>query len=385
MKGSLVGIRILDVGTLTPGKYCGLLLADAGAEVLRIERPTAPWSGEPATISSEDLHLNRGKRSITLNLREATGREIFDRLVETADVLIESNRPGVAERIGIDYERVNQSNSRLVYCSLSGFGQDGPNRLQPAYDLTLMGMSGVLLALTGGRKAQATPGTYIADAVSGLSATLAISLALLARERSGGGSFIDLAMFDSLFSILSVSHGTKRALDAPFAEAEDVLPSSLYALYETRDGRQVTIAAIRPSSCRALFVELGRPELADSVWEGTEADGKAAKFLRETFLTADAEEWIARLSPHDIEIGPVRTPSEAFDDSQLAFRRMIRATSHPQAGSFDEIGSPFNAGKPRSSGLAEAAPVIGRDTTTVLTELGYDQARIASFRDAGII
>jgi crotonobetainyl-CoA:carnitine CoA-transferase CaiB-like acyl-CoA transferase len=375
MKLPLDGIRILDVGTLTPGKYCGQLLADSGAEVLRIERPGTLSS----SISREDLHLNRGKRSITLNLREEAGQEVFARLARSADVLIESNRPGVAERIGIGYERVKLQNSQLVYCSLSGFGQEGPDRLRPAYDLTLMGMSGVLLALTGGGRAQVPPGTYLADAVSGLVAALAISLALLARQRDGTGGYLDLAMFDSLFSILSVSHGVKSAAGSPIVADAELLPSALYALYDTGDGRQITLAAIRPASCQALFAELGCAEMAEEVWQGEKGNAVAAEFLRASFLTASSAEWIVRLGRLDIEIGPVRSSAEAFEDAQLVFRRMVRGGHYPQAGDFEEIGSPLHSGPLR------AASAYGADTDGVLAKLGYAQAEIARLHADGIV
>lgn len=384
MSLALKGIRILDLGTLTPGKFCTFLLADLGAEVLRIERPGA----DPTTVSVEDLHLNRGKRSMTLNLREDAGREVFYRLLDAADVLIESNRPGVAERIGIGYERMKQRNDRLVYCSISGFGQDGPNRLRPAYDLNIMGMSGVLQALAGGQLRSHPPETYLADAVSGLTAALAVSVALFARERDGRGRYLDLAMFDCLFSILSVSHGLRRTPDSPgppAGQAPDAAQSALYALYETSDGRQITLAAIRSASCQALFTELGRPELANRVFADAEGNARVGEFLRETFKTASANEWIARLGRFDIEIGPVRTPAEAFDDPQLLFRRMVALSSHPQAGPFEEIGNPLRAGGPAPGSQPPPAPAIGADTDAVLAGLGYDRARIVRLRETGIV
>jgi crotonobetainyl-CoA:carnitine CoA-transferase CaiB-like acyl-CoA transferase len=381
MKAPLEGIAILDVGTLTPGKYCTFLLADLGAAVLRIERPV----GRPAPISSEDLVLNRAKRSMTLNLREEAGREILYRLVETGDVLIESYRPGVAERLGLDYARLKQRNDRLVYCSLSGFGQEGPYRLRPAYDLTFLGMSGVLQALVGEGMPPIPPQTYLSDAVSGLMAALAISSALLAREREGEGRHLDLAMLDSIFSLLSVSHGLRPASDSSALEEPGTASSALYAVYETGDGRYLTLAAIQPASCRALFEALGRPELADEAWSGGERSARVSEFLRRTFKTASAAEWVERLAKLDVEIGPVRTPAEAFDDPQLASRRMVVGTTHPEAGRIEQIGSPLRAGRDAPESRRTRAPAVGADTHSVLRELGYDRERISRLRDAGIV
>jgi alpha-methylacyl-CoA racemase len=375
----LEGVRILDVGTATPGKYCGLLLAEAGADVIRIERPIR--ATDQPSISSEDLALNRGKRSMTLNLRAPEARAIFDRLVATSDVVIESNRPGVAARIGIGYDRLSALNPRLVYCSLSGFGQDGPRSAQAAYDINLMGLSGVLAAVTSGAPVTA-PRAYLAGAVSGLRAALAIALALAARAGGGGGRFVDVAMFESLFSILSVSHGVQRGPETSRVY-DDPLPSSLYAIYDTGDGRQITLSAIRPASCRALFNELGRPALADESWNGPEGDAAAAAFLRATFLSASAETWIARLAPHDVEIGPVNSPAEAFADSQLLFRRMARPADHPIAGRYEEIGASATFGGHAAAG--RAAPLIGADTADLLTELGYDETRQSDLRRSGLV
>jgi crotonobetainyl-CoA:carnitine CoA-transferase CaiB-like acyl-CoA transferase len=381
MRPPLEGIATLDVGTLTPGKYCTFLLADLGASVLRIERPVR----RPVPISSEDLLLNRAKRSMTLNLREDAGREVLYRLVETADVLIESYRPGVAERIGIDYQRLKERNERLVYCSLSGFGQQGPYRLRPAYDLTFLGMSGVLQALVGEGAPPLPPGTYLSDAVSGLMAALAISAALLARQSDGEGRYLDLAMLDSIFSLLSVSHGLRPASDSSALGAPETPSSALYAVYETGDGRYVTLAAIQPTSCRALFEELGRPELADDAWSSGERGAQVSEFLSRTFKAASAAEWIERLAKLDVEIGPVRTPAEAFDDPQLTFRRMVIETTHPEAGPLEQIGSPLHTLRDAPESTQAVAPAVGADTDEVLRELGYDRTRISRLREAGIV
>ncbi len=375
----LEAIQILDLGTLTPGKYCTFLLADLGASVLRVERPP----GTPGPISNEDLILNRGKRSITLNLRDERGREVLYRLVQRADVVIESNRPGVAERIGIDYERLKKHNDRLVYCSLSGFGQDGPYRLRPAYDLIFMGMSGMLQTVFGRTVPSAPPGAYLADTVSGLVAALAISVALLARERDGAGRYLDLAMLDSIFSILSTSHGLLRASGPSQGEEAEAWSSPLYAGYETADDRQVVLGAIRPASCAALFRELGRPELAERAWSRGEEAEQVAEFLRNTFRTATADEWIERLVRLDVEIGPVRSPDETFDDPQLAFRHMVTDTTHPEAGRLRQIGNPLRAG--RNASEDAPAPAIGAHTDEILGELDYDPPRISRLRSAGVI
>ena len=382
MSAPLNGFEILDLGTLTPGKFCTFLLADLGASVLRIERPLK----HPVALSDEDLLLNRNKRSMTLNLREDSGREIFCRLAQRADVVIEAYRPGVATRIGIDYERLRPENDRLVYCSLSGFGQEGPNRLRPAYDLVFMGMSGVLQALVGAGNDPIVPRTYIADAVSGLVAALGIAVALVRREKSRRGGHLDLAMLDSIFSTLSVSHGLRRGPDdVPGAEAEATAESALYTTYETSDSRRVVLGAAREASCRALFQELGRPELAERAWSSGGRDSELSQFLGERFKGQTAAHWVERLTKLDVEIAPVNTPAEAFAEPQLVERGMVIETSHPEAGTLQQIGSSIQFAGESPSGEPAPAPTIGQNTDEVLRELGYDSAGISSLRAAGVV
>jgi alpha-methylacyl-CoA racemase len=381
MKRPLEGIGILDLATLTPGKYCTCLLADLGASVLRVERPP----GEPTPISAEDLVLNRGKRSLTLNLRSKDGRELLYRLVERNDVLIESNRPGVARRLGIDYESLGKRAERLIYCSLSGFGQDGPYSGRPGYDLIFVALSGALHALVGRRAPPFSPGLYLSDAVSGLTAAFAISVALLNRERSGEGAYLDLAMLDSIFSLLATSHGLQRGSQTPSSGEAESGSSPLYRVYETADGRHLALAAIRESSCRALFEALGRAELAAQARSQGEGAVRAGQFLERTFKTGTAAEWSERLAKLDVEIAPVVSPQEAFSDPQLAFRRMVLETAHPDAGALRSIGSPLRAASGARDDAPRPAPAVGADSAEVMRELGLAADEVARLREAGVI
>lgn len=371
----LAGIEILDLGTLTPGKYCTFLLADLGASVLRIERPR----DRSPHVSDEDLLLNRGKRSLTLDLTSADGREILDRLVGRADVVVEGNRPGVVERLGVDYPRLARRNPRIVYCALSGFGREGPYRTRPAYDLVFTALAGVLQAGFGGDVVR-PPGIYLADSVSGLTAAFAIAVALLARERDGAGRSLDLAMFDSVFSLLSTSHGQRRA----GTSAEVGWRSPLYDVYATSDGRRVALAAIRPASCAALFEALGRPELASRALS-PDAAPEIGRLLATAFAAGTAAEWCDRLGALDVEIAPVRTPDEAFDDVQLALRHMVLDVDHPQAGPLRQVGSPLRAGAAGPGEPPRPAPSIGADSDSVLHELGLSAEEVEHLRDAGVI
>ncbi len=374
MENALKGVTVLEVGVMTPGKYCGFLLSGWGAESIRVERP-----GQESEPSTEDLMLNRGKQSIALNLRAPEGREILLRLCKNADVLIESYRPGVMTRLGIDYDIVRAVNGTLVYCSLSGFGQDGPDHMQPAFDLLFQARSGLSHLLT--EDVPISPKTWLADSISGLMAAFAISAALRQREATGVGTHIDLAMLDSLFSLLSVSHGTMRE-KSPFggAEAENRARRPAYNIYQAGDGRYVALAAARNVSCRALFVHLGRPDLAELALVPGDSSREVFDFLTESFLTKPARDWVKELSALDIEIAPVNTPEEAFDDPQLNSRGMILKTKHPSVGPLRQIGFPA-----APAGTPPPAPGIGQDTATILRALGYDETKISDLRADNVI
>lgn len=376
----LQGFTVLDIGTLTPGKYCTFLLADLGASVLRIERPVAVRE----SISDEDLVLNRNKRSMTLNLRHADGRAILYRLAKTADVVLESSRPGVAQRLEIDYERLSSINPGVVYCSLSGFGQDGPYRLLPAYDLMFLGMSGVLQALVGDRQAPMVPGLYLADTVSGLMATIGIVTALVPRQKSGEGCYLDLSMLDSTFSILAVSQGMQRDT-AGGHENEVTGASPAYNVYQTSDQRYIVLGIGRPVSWEALCHELGRPDLITQQAATGQEREAVHRFLRDTFKTASAAAWIERLRACDIEISPVNTLDEAYADPQLVARGMVLNTSHPDAGDSRQIAGPLGSLNRGAPGEISPAPTVGQHTDEVLLELGYQAPDIAQMRTGGII
>lgn len=374
MENALKGVTILEVGVLTPGKYCGFLLTGWGAKSIRVERP-----GQDGALSNEDLLLNRGKQSIALNLRAPEGRDILLRLCEAADVLIESYRPGVAARLGIDYDAVRTVNDAIVYCSLSGFGQDGPDNMQPGYDLLFQARSGLSHLLAA--DTPVSPLTWLSDSVSGLMAATAVSAALRQREATGSGTYIDLAMQESLFSLLSVSHGMmKDGLPMTGANAKNWARRPAYNIHEAGDGRHVALAAARPASCEALFTHLGRPDLAPLGLKPGKEGEEAAVFLKARLQEKPAQGWVDELSALDIEITRVNTPEEAFEDPQLRARGMINDTVHPTAGELQQIGIPAT-----KSTDAAPAPSIGQDSEAILRALGFDASQISDLRNDNVI
>lgn len=368
MQDALKGITILEVGTMTPGKFAGFLMAGWGAASIRVERPTSETD-----IGDEDLTLNRGKQSIALNLRAPEGREILLKLVKTTDVFMESYRPGTAERLGIDAATIRNINPALVYCSLSGFGQSGPDRLRVAYDINMQTETGISQSLAGAG-VPPLPDTYLADSVSGLMAAFAISAGLRHREATGEGGVIDLGIQESLFSLLAVSHGTSRHDTAMPA------PRATYGIFKTADGSHISLGVARAASCNALFEFLGRPELAEvGLLRGT-AGAAAREFLTESLLSRPAEYWISKLSPLDIEIAPVNMAKDAFENAQLIERGMVFEREHPIAGTLRQMGIPGVDAR-----RLNPAPVPGADTNSVLLGLGYASEQITELRSAGVL
>ncbi|MDA1100847.1 MAG: CoA transferase [Proteobacteria bacterium] len=371
MQDCLSGIEVLEIGVMTPGKFAGFLLVGWGARSLRIERP----GGQLDPITNEDLLLNRGKRSMMLDLRSAAGREVVHRLAARVDVVIEGYRPGVAKRLGIDWETLRELNQKLVYCSISGFGQDGPDRLRPGFDLIFQAATGLLHATTPPGAVPSVPAANLADAAAGFAAGFAITAALRKAAVDGVGSRLDLSMLEAAFSLLAVSHGTLHTHDG----ANGGALRAACNVYQAADGRYLAIAAVRPASCRALFEHLGRGDLA--VRGLLPGDAEAISFLKTAIAARPAAEWVVELGALDIEVSPVRSPAEAFDDPQLLARGMIAASNHPQAGPLRQINGLAGSGLPELA----PAPVFGRDTEVVMAELGYSEAAIAALRGAGKI
>jgi alpha-methylacyl-CoA racemase len=368
----LSGVRVLDMATLTPGKYCSYLLADLGATVTRVERPIRAAADDTGP-GDEDRVLNRNKRSIILDLKSAPGAEALAQLCAQSDVLIEANRPGVADRLGYGYRALSESNPALVYCALTAFGQTGPYRDRPAYDLILMGMSGVWHALLGGREPPAAPGLFLADAVTGLTAAFGVVTACLQATRTGKGAYLDLSMLEATAALLATSHGVARRQEGHGKQVAGParIPGSTpgYRCYQAQDGAYVVLGAIRPASWSALRELVGADALgADPSATGHEGAGAIAA-LTHVFATAPAAAWVARLSALDIDCGQLVGPGEVHDDPQLRAREMVTSgvTGLGEA-ELSFLSSPLAPGFARA--VTRPAPAPGQDTEAILQELG---------------
>ena len=384
----LHGIRVLDLSRLIPGAVCTSILGDAGAEVIKVEetnvgdyeRQIQPFIG---SMGSRFLILNRNKKSVAVNLKEAEGRDVFLKAVESADVLVEGFRPGTMKRLGLDYEELESINPGLIFCSISSFGQDGPHRDAVAHDINILGMAG-FFSVTGVKEGTpAIPGVQVADSIAGMNAALAIVIALLARQKTGRGQFVDISMFDGVISWLFDAARYLFAGEAVPGTGAGRLWGGLpnYNVYRTKDGKHITVGSLESKFKRALLTELGREDLIDQSSETTtsnirESDAEAQAALEKVFLTKTKDEWMEQLEPLNICVGPVNTMEEALAHPQVKARGMLVEVNHPVAGNISQIGSPLKFSDARLDPNRIPAPRLGEHTAEIMEQLGFEKEEI---------
>lgn len=392
MNMALTGLKVLDLTRLLPGAFCTQLLADYGADVLKIEQPGAgDYNRQFAPIAKEEsgsfLLLNRNKRSLTLNLKAEEGRDVFRRLVKEADVVVEGFRPGVMTRLGLDYDALHGVNPRIVYCAISGFGQDGPYALKSGHDLNYLGIAGALQLFGTPDTGPIVPGLSIADVGGGsLMAAFGILAALGARERTGKGQFIDISMTDGLVSWLCY-----HAADYLFAGVEPrggvqgfIGGAPCYNVYRCADGLYMTLGIIEEHFWHRFCELIGRPEFRAEQWPAGEAAQRQFADLREVFARNTRDHWVQTLAAADIPAGPVNSMAEAFRDPQFVHRRMLQHLEHPVEGRIPQLGFPIKFSDTPGA-MRTPPPTLGQHTKEVLQGLGYDGQGIAALAAAGVI
>lgn len=392
MTAILQGIKVLDLTRLLPGAFCTQLLADYGADVLKIEQPgEGDYNRQFAPINKKEsgsfLLLNRNKRSLTLNLKATEGRDIFIRLVREADVLVEGFRPGVMKRLGLDYEALRQHNHRLVYCSISGYGQDGPMAKASGHDLNYMAMTGALQLFGTPQSGPIVPGLSIADVGGGsLMAAFGIVAALNGRGRTGEGQFVDISMADGLVTWLCY-----HAADYLFSGVEPrggerpfIGGAPCYNVYRCSDGRYISLGIIEDHFWHRFCDLIERPDLKAHQWpEGEEACRQHAA-IAELFGAESRDTWVARLVGADIPASPVNTMAEAFAEPQLQHRQMLQHLEHPVEGRIPQLGFPIKFSASPGA-VRMPPPLLGQHNDAVLASLGYDQHAVTRLREQGVI
>jgi crotonobetainyl-CoA:carnitine CoA-transferase CaiB-like acyl-CoA transferase len=395
--GALDGIKILELARVPPAEMPGMMLADMGADVLKIETPEPDRARDPESERRTAFaFVNRNKRSMTLNLKSPEGQTVLRRLAGTADVIVEGFRPGVMKRLGADYETIRARNPRIVYCSLSGFGQDGPYRDYPAHDMNYLSLAGVLGLIGEKDRKPVIPLNLVADyAGATLHGALGIVLALFARERTGRGQHVDVSYLDTTVSLLAATPNMRFFFSDGIAprRGEGFLGGSYpyYAIYETRDGKLLTIGCTEPWLWENFCTAIGRPDFvrfarkADQFVRAANAEEDAARREIEGIIrTRNRDDWYELLVKADVCVGKVYDVEEMVNDPQILHRRMIVETEHPTLGKVKEFGVAIKLSDTPGS-VRRAAPLAGEHTEDVLKELGFTGDEIGGLRTRGVI
>jgi crotonobetainyl-CoA:carnitine CoA-transferase CaiB-like acyl-CoA transferase len=392
----LSGIRVIDLTRILAGPYCTQALADAGADVVKIEEPdrgddTRGWG--PPFVEGEStyfLSVNRGKRSLTLNLKQDEGRRLLRRLVDEADVLVENFRPGTLDRLGFSYDAVRARNPRLVYASVSGYGPDGPWGGRPGYDAIAQGESG-LMSITGATDGPPTKvGASVADVLAGLTALQGILLALVRRQKTGEGGQVDVSLLESVMAPLSYHASAYLLAGEVPARLGNRHPSlAPYETFDAADGYLI-VGVGNDSLWRAFCAAIERPDLASDAAFASNAlrvrnyDALRAR-LAPVLHARPLAEWLGRLEAAGVPCGRVRTVAEALETEQVAARGLLLDVQHPTLGAGRYLGSPIHlSGAGRGS--RRPPPRLGEHSQEVLAErLGLSAEEVDALRRQGVV
>lgn len=385
---ALDGIRVLDLARLGPGPHCAQILGDLGADIIRVEEP-GPGRGRRAGRMLRlpgDAAIRRNSRSIALDLKSDEGRQVFYKLAASADAVMEGFRPGVAKRLGIDYETLRTVRPDIVYASLTGYGQEGPYSGHVGHDINYQGIAGII-DLTGERdRPPVIPGNAVGDNAGGISAALGIAVALLARERTGIGQYLDVSMVDTLVTMMSLNIEQYVTRGEVPRRGETFLTGQYpwYNLYETKDGKYISVGAVEPWFYENLCRLLGREDLAaDQYAEGARREEIFSAF-REIFRTKTRDEWTALLMPAETCVAPVYSIDELVSDPHLRRRQMILDAGAPGKDLRTQVGVMLKLSETPGR-VRRPGPELGENTVELLEELGYDGRAIAALERDGVV
>jgi crotonobetainyl-CoA:carnitine CoA-transferase CaiB-like acyl-CoA transferase len=390
----LEGVRVLDLSRLLPGGFCSLLLADFGAEVLKVEDTGAGdyvrWApplyedAEPSAQGALFLSLNRNKRSIRINLKEPDGRDVLLRLARDYDVVLESFRPGVLDRLGVGYEALREANPGIVCCAITGYGQDGPYTQRSGHDMNYLGLVG-LLGLTGERDGPPIQSAgQIADVGGGaLMAAFGILAALRERDRSGEGQLVDVSMADGALSWLAMVAARYFADEVVPQRGDLELAGRLicYRPYACSDG-WVTLGALEPKFWQAWCRGVGREDLVEKQFEAPGSEAHAE--VERVFLERTRDEWQAFASEHDCCLEPVLDLDEALDSELVRAREMVVELDQPGTDGVRQLGVPVKLSR-TPGGVHSPGPVLGEHTDAVLADAGFSETEVAALKESGAV
>jgi crotonobetainyl-CoA:carnitine CoA-transferase CaiB-like acyl-CoA transferase len=396
MSSALDGIRVLDLTQAMAGPFCTMLLADMGADVVKVEPPgrgemtrKMGFAAAKGDDSAAFLAINRNKRSVTIDLKSAEGQDLFRRLASTADVVVENFRPGVTTRLGMDYETIHAINPRVIYGSISGFGQTGPHSSRAGFDLIAQGMSGVMSVTGEAGGEPVKSGVPLSDLAAGMYCAMGILNAYIARERTGEGQHVDTSLFEAALSFgvweTAELWATGR-VPQPFGSAHRL--TAPYQALRTSDG-YLTVGANNPRLWVRFCEAIGRPELVDDerfldndARMGNRLELQAE--LEKTMTTETTKTWVDRFEAAGFPAGPIYNYQEVFEDPHTTERHMLEEYEHPVAGTVKVLGIPVKlSGTPGSIRLP--APLLGEHSDVVFSELGLSDERLGELRDQGVI
>ena len=374
--GALSGITVIDLSRLLPGPYCTMILADHGARVIAVEDPRYRDRGETV------FPVYRNKSRLTLDLKSEEGLKIFFKLVKDADVVVEGFRPGVVTRLGVDYPAVCRVNPKVVYCSITGYGQTGPMRHAAGHDVNYLSRSGLLDLMGEKGRPPTIPGIQVADLVGGgMNGALGILMALYHRQRSGAGQHIDISMTDGMLGLLptvqffQALYGTEQHRGDSFLSHR----YACYNTYQTADGRYLCVGAVENHFWQNLCRRLGKPEYGPLQYDETRREEIIA-VMRKIFRQKPLGEWEREFDGLDVCVSAIRTVAEAMQDPLFNVRDMVTQRDQPTPA----LGVPVKLSE--TPGAVRTAPsAFGENTDRILAELGYDEAEIKALREKGVV
>ncbi|MCL5774094.1 MAG: CoA transferase [Firmicutes bacterium] len=407
MKGPMEGIRVLDLSRVLAGPYCSMLLGDMGAEIIKVEEPgkgddTRAFGPpfikpvEPGNYSTDYhgesayfLSINRNKKSIALNLKSQQAVEIIYKLAETSDVFIENFRPGTAEKLGVGYEKIKSINPRIVYASVSGFGQTGPESLRPGYDLVIQGLSGIMDITGDPAGSPYKVGVSIGDLIAGMYAFQGVLLALYAREKTGRGQKVDVGMLDGLSSLLTFQAGIYFATEkSPHRKGNQHPTICPYETFKAKDGYfnlAVGNDRIWESFCKIMKLEdLCSDEKFATNPSRVKNRDELFKVIQPVFEEKTVDEWVKIFDEAGIPAGPILSVDKVVSHPQIKAREMVVELDHPLIGKTKFMGVPVKLSDTPGK-VTMPPPLLGEHTNGILQELGFREEEIKSLKDGGVI